>query len=130
MRPEVRDQILNELKGVFEGALTIAGIFLDEYNTQSESANSHQSRGADQNAGIESMLTIKEAAAFLKVSERTLYDKDAQGKIPTRRVGGELRFLREELLAWTEKEATEARERARAPRRRSKLRIAGGGVIN
>jgi excisionase family DNA binding protein len=45
------------------------------------------------------VLTYPEAAAVLRVSERTLYRLVAEGKVPHQRVGVQVRFLRSELLA-------------------------------
>jgi excisionase family DNA binding protein len=129
MTLETRDQLLYALKQSFDGALTVAGILFDELCNQSESKPAGHALEGSQSPKIEDFLTVKEAAALLKVSQRTIYEWDAQGRIPTRRVGGELRFLREELLAWTEKEANKVRERTR-PTRRGRLRIAGKGVID
>ena len=47
------------------------------------------------------LLKPREAAEFLSVKLRTIYAWAAQGKIPYRRAGTELRFLRSELLEWT-----------------------------
>lgn len=129
MTLETRDQLLCALKQSFDGALTVAGILLDELCNRSESKPAGHAMEASECAKIEDFLTVKEAAALLKVSQRTIYEWDAQGRIPTRRVGGELRFLREELLAWTEKEAKDVRERTRLTRRGS-LRVAGKGMID
>jgi excisionase family DNA binding protein len=43
------------------------------------------------------ILTIEEAAAFLKVTKRTLY---RHGEIPRVKVGGQLRFIQEDLERW------------------------------
>lgn len=47
-------------------------------------------------------MEVDEAARFLKMSENSLYIKARQGKIPCRRHGRLVRFVREELLNWTE----------------------------
>ncbi|MHC4887010.1 MAG: helix-turn-helix domain-containing protein [Planctomycetota bacterium] len=53
------------------------------------------------------MLTVKETAALLRVSEKTVYRWVGKGKVPHVRVGGQYRFPRSELLSW-------ARERGKA----------------
>lgn len=47
------------------------------------------------------LMTVREAAHLLNVEERTVYDWVNKKKIPYRRAGGSLRFMRSELLAWT-----------------------------
>jgi excisionase family DNA binding protein len=44
------------------------------------------------------ILTVPEAAAFLRVKEETLRELARQGKIPCGKVGGEWRFSRRALL--------------------------------
>ena len=44
------------------------------------------------------VLTLAEAAAFLKVSEEALREAIPRGELPGMRIGGELRFSREALL--------------------------------
>ena len=47
------------------------------------------------------VLTIKETAALLKMSERTVYLMAKDGRLPGAvRVGGSWRVVREKLLAW------------------------------
>ena len=43
------------------------------------------------------VLTIHEAAAFLKVTKRTVY---RHPEIPRVKVGGQLRFIQEDLERW------------------------------
>lgn len=45
------------------------------------------------------VLTLREAAAFLKLSETTLRRLVAAGEVPSTKVGGSLRFLKSELIA-------------------------------
>ena len=47
------------------------------------------------------LLTIAEAARFLRVSRRTMYRKLNAGEIPFRRVLGRVRFAPDELERWT-----------------------------
>jgi len=48
------------------------------------------------------MLTLKECAELLRVSERTLRTLAAQGRFPASRVGSQWRITREELDAYVE----------------------------
>ncbi len=45
----------------------------------------------------EDILTIREVADYLKVTERTLYRLVQEGKLPSFRVGNSWRFRREDL---------------------------------
>ena len=46
------------------------------------------------------VLTSAEAAAFLKVGNRTVLDEAKRGRLPGRRVGKEWRFSRKMLEQW------------------------------
>lgn len=46
------------------------------------------------------ILTVKEAAKFLKVSEKTIYKKIRDREIPFKRVGRVIRFHLPELIGW------------------------------
>ena len=48
----------------------------------------------------ERVLTIREAAALLKVHPNTIRNLLAEGRIPVARVGRQWRFLEGELVAW------------------------------
>jgi len=45
-------------------------------------------------------MTVKEAAAYVRLHPGTIYAKAAAGTIPVHRAGGALRFNRAELDAW------------------------------
>ncbi len=45
-------------------------------------------------------MTIKEVAAYLKITEKTAYRLTAVGEIPGFKVGGAWRFRRQEIDAW------------------------------
>ncbi len=51
-------------------------------------------------ATTERVLTLAEAAAFLRVSDAALADKAAAGKVPAQQIGGEWRFLQRALVDW------------------------------
>lgn len=44
------------------------------------------------------ILTVKEAAQFLKVSVPTIYQLKAKKQIPFKKIGGNLRFSKADLL--------------------------------
>jgi excisionase family DNA binding protein len=46
------------------------------------------------------IMTIKELAAYLKVTEKSLYRLLSNGKLPAFKVGGAWRFRREEIDKW------------------------------
>ena len=50
------------------------------------------------------ILTIKEVAEFLKLTEKTAYRLAADGKIPGFKVGGSWRFRRDEIEKMTRSE--------------------------
>lgn len=51
------------------------------------------------------ILTIKEVANFLKVTERTIYRLAAAKKIPAFKVGGMWRFSRADIDRWIRQQA-------------------------
>jgi excisionase family DNA binding protein len=48
----------------------------------------------------EDILTIREVAEYLKVTEKTVYGLAQKRKIPCFKVGGQWRFRREDLDDW------------------------------
>ena len=48
----------------------------------------------------EDILTIREVADYLKVTERTLYRLVQDGKLPAFKVGNSWRFRRDDLERW------------------------------
>ncbi|MEO7465532.1 MAG: helix-turn-helix domain-containing protein [Sphingobium limneticum] len=57
------------------------------------------------------ILTIREVALFLKVTERTIYRLAAEGQIPSFKVGGSWRFQRTDLLQWMKDQSSEQIDR-------------------
>lgn len=53
----------------------------------------------------EAILTIKQVAEYLKVTERTIYRLAAAKKIPAFKVGGTWRFLRADIDNWIKKQS-------------------------
>lgn len=52
-------------------------------------------------ASTANLLTVAEVAALLRVEVSTIYVWTSKRKIPFRKVGGRLRFDRDEILRWT-----------------------------
>lgn len=48
------------------------------------------------------IMTIKEVASYLKITEKTAYRLTADGEIPGFKVGGAWRFRKQEIDAWIE----------------------------
>ncbi len=53
------------------------------------------------------ILTIKQVAGYLKVTERTIYRLAGAKKIPAFKVGGTWRFSRADIDAWIKQQSTE-----------------------
>jgi excisionase family DNA binding protein len=80
---------------------------------------------------MESMMTVRQVAELLGVHENWVYDHAASGDLPSYKIGGVRRFIREEVLGWiaalreSERKGPERQERKpkkrsrpKAPRRR------------
>jgi excisionase family DNA binding protein len=50
----------------------------------------------------EEILTLKEVAEYLKLTEKTAYRLAAEGKLPGFKVGGSWRFRRIDINTWIE----------------------------
>lgn len=59
------------------------------------------------NPGEGEILTIKQVAAYLKVTERTIYRLAAAKKIPAFKVGGTWRFSRADIDSWIKQQSKE-----------------------
>lgn len=46
------------------------------------------------------ILNANEAADFLRLKRPTIYDLKARGKIPFKKIGGKIVFIKSELLNW------------------------------
>lgn len=60
--------------------------------------------GKQQEPEVE-ILTLKEAAAFIKVKPRTLYEHVQRKTIPHLRAGKLIRFSRQSLFNWMQEQA-------------------------
>jgi excisionase family DNA binding protein len=56
------------------------------------------------------VMTIREVAEYLKLTEKTAYRLAADGKIPGFKVGGSWRFRRGEIDKWIERQSTEQKK--------------------
>ena len=54
------------------------------------------------NIMTDEILTIKEVAEYLKLSEKTAYRLASDGKLPGFKVGGSWRFKRADIEQWIE----------------------------
>jgi excisionase family DNA binding protein len=59
------------------------------------------------NSTAEEVLTISEEAAYLKVTERTIYRLAGTKKIPAFKVGGVWRFARTDIDLWIKQQSME-----------------------
>lgn len=119
MKADSRDQLLRSLKQTLDGAkqaidgaYAIAVLLLTEGSDRT--ALAAPDRTAAPGPGPQRLMTVKEAAELLQVSERSIYAWAREGKIPARRVGGKIRFHLDDLLASTEKEKETPRLAARS----------------
>ena len=53
------------------------------------------------------ILTLKELAEYLKVTERTIYRLAGAKKIPAFKVGGTWRFSRADIDAWIKRQSSD-----------------------
>ena len=63
------------------------------------------------------ILTIKQVAEYLKVTERTIYRLAAAKKIPAFKVGGTWRFARADIDAWIKQQSQEGLGSAKEDKR-------------
>ncbi len=52
------------------------------------------------------IMTIREVADYLKLTEKTAYRLTAEGKIPGFKVGGSWRFRKSEIDTWIEQQTS------------------------
>ncbi len=57
------------------------------------------------------IMTVKEVAAYLKITEKTAYRLAAEGKIPGFKVGGAWRFRQGEINTWIEVQSNKKYEK-------------------
>ena len=59
------------------------------------------------------IMTIKEVAEYLKITEKTAYRLAGDGKIPGFKVGGAWRFRQSEVDAWIDRQSAKRKGGAR-----------------
>ena len=57
---------------------------------------------------LQEILTVDEAATFLRVSSSSIYKLAQEGKIPCRKAGRQWRFSRSALIRWIEQPVGES----------------------
>ena len=58
---------------------------------------------------LESIMTIKELAAYLKIPKSTLYKLSQEGQIPGQKVGRQWRYRKETIDKWLDKRSHDTR---------------------
>jgi len=58
-------------------------------------------------AGEGGILTIREVADYLKVTERTIYRLAAAKQMPAFKIGGSWRFSRQDIDSWIQRQTAE-----------------------
>lgn len=48
----------------------------------------------------ESLMDVDDVAAYLKLSRSWVYQHSASGRLPSRKIGGSLRFIPSEIREW------------------------------
>jgi|GEM_PF-4138287 len=102
MRQDAREKLSAILRRACDGAYhfanDLAGLVLDELEAhQATCGRGTQGSPAEQVTQPDRMMTVKEAAEYLRVNERTIRNWVEQGIIPGHRFNQELRFKREEI---------------------------------
>ncbi|MGZ0174306.1 MAG: helix-turn-helix domain-containing protein [Planctomycetales bacterium] len=60
----------------------------------------------EQQTTLTPLLTVREAADVLRVSERTLWSLTSSGELPAVRVGRSVRYCQNDLASWIESRKT------------------------
>lgn len=71
---------------------------------------------------MESMMTARQVAELLGVHENWVYDRAASGDLPSYKIGGIRRFVREQVLEWIGEQRETGRDPKLAERRGRKER--------
>jgi excisionase family DNA binding protein len=73
------------------------------------------------------ILTIKEVADYLKVTERTIYRLAAAKQIPAFKVGGSWRFSKTDIDTWIKQQSMEGLDAGRGDTHVTKGQAKDGG---
>ena len=57
------------------------------------------------------ILTMREVADYLRITEKTAYRLASEGKLPGFKVGGSWRFRQSEIEAWIESQKTDPKSK-------------------
>jgi len=68
--------------------------------TQYIAAEPGDRRQIERDAGSSEVLTVDEAAEFLRIGRNQLYDAIGRGDVPHRRIGKVIRLSRSALVRW------------------------------
>lgn len=60
----------------------------------------------DPERDLPAVMTAKQMAQLLRISERSVYEKARLGQLPHRRMGRQVRFYRDSVLEWLKGPAT------------------------
>lgn len=52
---------------------------------------------------LEPLLTVDELADYLKIDKRTVHRWLAEGQIPARKIGRQVRFVESEIVKWLDR---------------------------
>lgn len=96
-----QERRIEELTAILAPAVRAAVMYLFEEEMLRLRMQNQQSPTGD-----ERMMTVREAAQFLGVTEMGIRTWVKKGELIPRRVGADMRFLRSELLKWTEEQET------------------------
>jgi excisionase family DNA binding protein len=99
MTQQDKNEIVQALARCFQEASLVFEKLLEQACIESGLRRTQHSPETDGRSAP--LLTVEEAARFLSVTPRTVYAYVQKEKLPTRRVGSEIRFCRQELDAWT-----------------------------
>ena len=72
------------------------------------------------------ILTIKQVAVYLKVTERTIYRLAAAKKIPAFKVGGTWRFSRADIDGWIKQQSMDVLDTGREEEKTAKSQLNDG----
>jgi len=70
-------------------------------------STARKTKPASAPAPTQEVMTLSEAAAFLRVAENDLLDLAVHGRVPCRQVGSDWRFLRDAISEWLRGSADE-----------------------
>ena len=73
------------------------------------------------------ILTIKQVAGYLMVTERTIYRLAAAKKIPAFKVGGTWRFSRADIESWIKQQSMDALDQGHGEEGSAKGQLHDGG---